>query len=425
MYIMAMQRFCNAMHGMKAPLIMVVVQTAFAGINILYKLVANDGMSLHIVVAYRFIFATVFMVPVALIFERKNRPKLTWKVLVQAFFCGLFGGSMGQNLYLESLALTSATYASAMANLVPGMTFILAISFGLEKLRLGTMAGKAKVAGTLMGIGGAMLLTFYKGVEIVLWSTNVNLLKTTTTAGHSAASLAAHQSSDRALGSLLAVCSCLCYALWLIIQAKMSESYPAHYSSTALMSFMGSVQAVAFALCREKDWTQWKLGWNIRLLGVSYAGIIGSGVCITLITWCVRMRGPLFVSIFNPLMLVLVALAGSMVLDEKLHLGSALGAGLIVCGLYMVLWGKGKEMKRLNQLMPSTNSSELPNVVHVIEIVVPSPKISIDPSPKISIDPSKDHIDISGRPSDINVNNTRVSTGDDAQELPGNKVTSQ
>ncbi|PKI46000.1 hypothetical protein CRG98_033640 [Punica granatum] len=66
---MAMQRFCNAMHGMKAPLIMVVVQTAFAGVNILYKLVAND----------------------ALIFERKNRPKLTWKVLVQAFFCGLFG----------------------------------------------------------------------------------------------------------------------------------------------------------------------------------------------------------------------------------------------------------------------------------------------------------------------------------------------
>ncbi|PKI45995.1 hypothetical protein CRG98_033635 [Punica granatum] len=161
------------------------------------------------------------------------------------------------------------------------------------------MAGKAKVAGTLMGIGGAMLLTFYKGVEIVLWSTNVNLLKTTATAGHSAASLAAHQSSDRALGSILAVCSCLCYALWLIIQAKMSESYPAHYSSTTLMSFMG----------------------------------------------------------------------------------------------------------------------ELPNVAHVIEIFVPSPKISIDPS--------KDDINISGCPSDINVNNTRVSTGDDAQELPGSKVTSQ
>ncbi|PKI45999.1 hypothetical protein CRG98_033639 [Punica granatum] len=217
------------------------------------------------------------------------------------------------------------------------------------------MAGKAKVAGTLMGIGGAMLLTFYKGVEIVLWSTNVNLLKTTTTAGHSAASLAAHQSSDRALGSLLAVCSCLCYALWLIIQAKMSESYPAHYSSTALMSFMGSVQAVAFALCREKDWTQWKLGWNIRLLGVSYARV------------------------------------GSRA-DSVWSLHGAVG------------------------------QSELPNVVHVIEIVVPSPKISIDPSPKISIDPSKDHIDISGRPSDINVNNTRVSTGDDAQELPGNKA---
>lgn len=51
----------------------------------------------------------------------------------------------------------------------------------------------------------------------------------------------------------------------------MSESYPAHYSSTALMSAMGSLQAVAYALCREKDWAQWRLGWNIRLVTVSYA----------------------------------------------------------------------------------------------------------------------------------------------------------
>lgn len=87
----------------------------------------------------------------------------------------------------------------------------------LEKLRLGTMAGKAKAVGTLMGIGGAMLLTFYKGAKIDLWETHVNLLKTSASADHSPA---VHQSSDRALGSLLAVCSCLCYALWLIIQVQ-------------------------------------------------------------------------------------------------------------------------------------------------------------------------------------------------------------
>lgn len=37
--------------------------------------------------------------------------------------------------------------------------------------------------------------------------------------------------------------------------------------------------------------------------------------------WCVESRGPLFVSVFSPLSLVIVALVASFVLDEALHLG--------------------------------------------------------------------------------------------------------
>lgn len=51
----------------------------------------------------------------------------------------------------------------------------------------------------------------------------------------------------------------------------MSEEYPCQFSSTALMCVMGAIQAVVFALCMEKDWSQWKLGWNIRLLTVAYS----------------------------------------------------------------------------------------------------------------------------------------------------------
>ncbi|KAF8019988.1 hypothetical protein BT93_G0623 [Corymbia citriodora subsp. variegata] len=323
---------------------MVVVQVTFAGVNILYKLVARDGMNLTLVVAYRFIFATLFMAPLAFFLER---------------------GSLGQNLFLASLSMTTATYASAMTNLVPAVTFVLAVSLGLEKVKMRTVAGKAKVAGTLIGIGGAMLLTFYKGMEVNPWSTHVNLLR------HVAATQQRQEgSSNLLLGSLLAVASCLCYALWLIIQAKISEGFPCHYTSTALMTFMASIQAVVYALCRERDWNQWKLGWNVRLLTVSYSGIVASGLCYALIAWCVRMRGPVFVSVFNPLMLVTVALAGSMVLDEKLHLGSILGSGLIVLGLYAVLWGKREENKRINRLVPSTGPGESES----IEIVVASPK---------------------------------------------------
>ncbi|GAB4829974.1 hypothetical protein Ancab_019618 [Ancistrocladus abbreviatus] len=88
-------------------------------------------------------------------------------------------------------------------------------------------------------------------------------------------------------------------------------------------------------------------------------GIVSSGVMMAFIAWCVRLRGPLFVSIFNPLALILVAIAGAFILDEKLFLGSVLGALRIICGLYMVLWGKGKEMKRANKLMSFDDTQEI------------------------------------------------------------------
>ncbi|KAL5854910.1 hypothetical protein ACOSQ4_004712 [Xanthoceras sorbifolium] len=39
------------------------------GLNVFYKLAANDGMSLQVIIAYRFIFATTSMIPLALFLE--------------------------------------------------------------------------------------------------------------------------------------------------------------------------------------------------------------------------------------------------------------------------------------------------------------------------------------------------------------------
>ncbi|XP_004485529.1 WAT1-related protein At1g25270-like [Cicer arietinum] len=361
-----MKDICNVVQDLKPTLLMVVVQIAFAIVNILYKLAVNDGMNLRIVVAYRYIFSTAFIAPLAFFLERKKRTKMSWMILFQSFLCGLFGGALAQNFYLEALALTSATYASAMANLIPAVTFIMALSLGMEKLNLRTKAGKAKIIGTLIGIGGAMVLTFVKGVEIKMGSFHLNLL-------HHQNGVVSHphvtiSSGKTFLGSLCALASSISYALWLIIQAKMSERYPTHYSSTALMSFWGSLLCIVFALCFERDWNQWKLGWNIRLLTVTYAGIVVSGAMVAVVSWCVHLRGPLFASVFSPLMLVIVALVSCTMLNEKLHLGSIIGAVLIVCGLYAVVWGKSKEMKKKNQLVPSQSQHEFDTV----EIVVKS-----------------------------------------------------
>ncbi|XP_023541477.1 WAT1-related protein At1g25270-like isoform X2 [Cucurbita pepo subsp. pepo] len=314
---------------------MVMVQLGLAVGNVLYKLTVADGMNMRIIIAYRFLFASAFMLPLAFFLDRGKRSKLTWSVLFYVFLSAFFGGSLAQNLYLESMSLTSVTFAAAIGNLGPAVTFILALSFRLEKLNITTTGGKAKVVGTLLGIGGAMILTFYKGVELNLWSTHVDLLHNS--GGHVADT--EHDIRSQLLGSVLGFAGCVSYGLWLI------------------------VQAVVFALCLERRWSEWKLGWNVRLLGVSYTGIVASGVTVALISWCVRMRGPMFVSVFSPLILLLLAIAGSLFLEEKLHLGCVIGGVLIICGLYVVLWGKSKEMKKSTQLAPMGSIEHQPVVI--------------------------------------------------------------
>ncbi|XP_050209130.1 WAT1-related protein At1g25270-like isoform X1 [Mercurialis annua] len=357
-----MRHLLETVHGLKPVILMILVQFILTGMNIFYKLAANDGMNMRVLVAYRSILSAAFTVPLALIFERKYLTKLTWVIIVEAFFCGLFGATLAQNLYVESLVLTSATFSVAITNLCPAVTLILATSFGLEKVRLGTTTDKAKVFGILIGIGGAMVFTFYKGVEIKIWSTNVDLLKHKNhTQLHKD-----NSTSHHIIGSCLAFASCVCFGMWLIIQSKLSKKFPYHYSSAALMSLMGSIQSVIFALSIDRSWSQWKLGWNLRLLAAAYSGIVTSGVVLTLIAWCVSLRGPVFVASFNPLCLVLVAIAGSLMLEEQLHLGSILGAGLIVCGLYILLWGQNKEIKEKAKLLPKDSSSTNHELLKVV-----------------------------------------------------------
>ncbi|XP_044488680.1 WAT1-related protein At1g68170-like isoform X2 [Mangifera indica] len=317
-----MDRFFSFIKDTRPILLMLVVQVLCTGGTVLYKLAEVDGMSVSVITSYRFIFSTAFIVPVALIVERKSRPQLNLRILFKAFLCSLFG---------------------------------------LEKVA--GIGGLAKVVGTFIGIGGATILTFLKGVEIKLWSTQINLL-------HHHALEPSKSANNRTLfGCLLSLLCTFVYSMGLIIQAKMSEEYPCKYSSIALVSVMAAMESVVFALSTEKDWSQWKLGLNIRLLTVTYTGIISTGLMMTLSYWCVRMRGALFVSSFNPLWLALVALAGTLVLEERLYVGSVIGVTLIVCGLYVVLWGKAKELQEKTQLIPSKNSGESKST----EIVVHSP----------------------------------------------------
>lgn len=90
----------------------------------------------------------------------------------------------------------------------------------MESLVIRTNAGKAKVLGTILSIGGAMVLTFYKGAEIKVWSTNINLLHHH---HHHHGMAVSHQSSsgNQALGGFLGVACALSLAVWMILQVNL------------------------------------------------------------------------------------------------------------------------------------------------------------------------------------------------------------
>lgn len=62
--------FCRVVEGLKPAGGMVLVQVVFAGVNLFYKLAMNDGMDMRVLVAYRYLFATVFLGPLAFFLER-------------------------------------------------------------------------------------------------------------------------------------------------------------------------------------------------------------------------------------------------------------------------------------------------------------------------------------------------------------------
>lgn len=122
-------------------------------------------------------------------------------------------GALVQNVYVQGLKKTSATFATAIINLIPATTFVLSVCFGLESFSVTTTAGIAKIAGTLLGLGGAMLLTFYKGPDLNLWSNPIDLLQ-----NHHKSQATNSSPGNMVVGSLLCVASSISMSVWFIIQ---------------------------------------------------------------------------------------------------------------------------------------------------------------------------------------------------------------
>ncbi|XP_042421548.1 auxin-induced protein 5NG4-like isoform X3 [Zingiber officinale] len=291
-----------------------LLQLCYAGYNIAAKVALDKGIGQFVFPVYRNVIGFSLLAPFAYFLEKEDRPSLSLSLLFQFFLLASFGITINQVCFLIGLRYVPTTYAAAIQNLGPALTFAMAAALGLEQVHIAKRYGLAKVLGTVTSIGGATVITLYK------------------------------------VGCAYILGNCVTWSAWMVLQVPVVKKYPAKLSFSAFICFFGFLQCLVIACISETDSEKWKVHSVEQLCAILYSGLVVSGIAIALQIWCIDKGGPLFTAVFGPVQVVAVAIVSVLIFNDQLYLGGVVGSVLIVFGLYLVLWGK-KEEKVSNQDM--------------------------------------------------------------------------
>nr|KJB14953.1 hypothetical protein B456_002G150700 [Gossypium raimondii] len=254
--------------GSKKPfLVALLVHALSSGMILLSKAVFNMGMNISVFVFYRQVAGTIFMVPFAMVFEGKHAKPLSILTFFKIFMLASLGITLTLNIYGVALIYTSASLGAATINCIPVITFAFAVLLRMEKVRVKTVPGIAKVAGIVVCMAGVVTLAFYKGPALKPPFHLHNFRP------HSGAQDGDHDHASSAknwiIGCFLLLASCICWALWLVLQ-----------------------------------------------------GIFVTGVAYYLQAWVIAKKGPVFHAVMIPSNLIMTSLGSVFLLGETINLGS-------------------------------------------------------------------------------------------------------
>uniref|UniRef100_A0A0E0MXS8 EamA domain-containing protein n=1 Tax=Oryza rufipogon TaxID=4529 RepID=A0A0E0MXS8_ORYRU len=260
--------------------------------TILTKVAFSQGTSTYVLVFYRNIIAAVVLLPVALAVERKTAPPLSLKVSLKLFVHALCG---------------------------------------MESFKLKMCHGIVKISGIVFCAVGVSVLALYQGPDLKSFIKH-HLFSHTNRVG-------THSSRNWILGIFLQFLATLMWALWAVLQGPLLEEYPSKLLNTTLQIVFSAVQSFFMALVLERDFSRWKLGFDIGLVAIIYCGIVVSAISFYMQIWIIDKRGPVFLCMTVPLTLVITIIL-ELLIGEAVTLGSIISGALMVVGLYTVLLGK-------------------------------------------------------------------------------------
>ncbi|XP_020999081.1 WAT1-related protein At5g40240 [Arachis duranensis] len=109
---------------------MVAVECTNVGVNVLFKQATLKGFSYYAFIVYSFALSTLFLfLPLPFVFQwSRGLPPFNVSLVLRIFLLGTIG-FVAQLSGYKGLEYTSPTLFSALSNLIPAFTFILAVFF--------------------------------------------------------------------------------------------------------------------------------------------------------------------------------------------------------------------------------------------------------------------------------------------------------
>lgn len=278
-------------------LTLLAVQAMFSGLHVVGKVVMVEIHPL-VLAGLRVGFATPVLLAFAWWHDRVLPQRRDLPLLALLGALGVFGN---QVLFIWGLSMTTATDAAILMPSIPVFAAGLAIVLGIERV------GPRRLTGIALTVAGALVVLGPSGFTL----------------------------ADRAaLGNLLVLVNCLCYAGFLVLQRPLLERLP--WRTLVAWSFLfgslgvlavagGELAALDPAAVSGKVWA-----------GIAFILIFPTALGYLLATWAVRRSSPTLVAAYTTLQPLLSALLAAAFLGERIGAGEAAGFALIAGGLWLV-----------------------------------------------------------------------------------------
>ncbi|HYU36136.1 MAG TPA: DMT family transporter [Thermoanaerobaculia bacterium] len=292
-------------------LTLLLVQASFGGFHVVAKAVLSSLSPLALA-GLRVGLATPCLVFLA---WRRDRFVPDRRDLPMLALLGGLGVFANQILFINGLQHTTAINASILMPSLPVFAAAAAALLGIERL------APRRLAGTLLSVAGALVL--------------VNPLRFATDRG-------------MAIGNLMILANCLCYALYLVLQRPLLERI-AWRTLTAWAFLFGGGAVVLLSLpslvslhAAEVPAGAW---WGVAYI-VALPTVFGYAAS----SWAVRRSSPALVAAYSTLQPLVAAVLAAWFLGERFGWIEGAGFALIVAGLWLVSAPRPEERRRQARL---------------------------------------------------------------------------